>query len=145
MKDGHCTSCTGKCPVSDHVKEEWIYVTKTRYVKTTLQDMKEKYEENKSKSEKKKSLMEYLQTEMEELKAEKIKLLDESYQHVVNLEQIALNDNSLSTYANLDFLIEKMKERRDTEKVKKLEEMKRRIEKGNKSVLKYMFGKLKFW
>ncbi|XP_062290314.1 uncharacterized protein LOC133995048 [Scomber scombrus] len=124
MKGGRCTSCTGKCPASDHVKENWRYVNKTRKVKKTKQDMKKKYEENKVENEMKKSLMEHLQTEMEKLKAEEIKWLDESYQHVVNLEKIALNVNSLSTHVHLDFLIEKMKERRDTEKVKKLEEMK---------------------
>ncbi|CAK6982118.1 uncharacterized protein LOC128371692%2C partial [Scomber scombrus] len=140
MKRGHCTSCTGKCHVSDHVKEKWIYVNKTRKVRKTLKDLKEKYEENKSENEKKKSLMEHLQTEMEELKAEKIKLLDESYQHVVNLEQIALNVDSLSTHVHLDFLIEKMKERRDTEKVKKLEEMRSRHDEGNTAAWKYMFG-----
>ncbi|XP_053188045.1 uncharacterized protein LOC128371692, partial [Scomber japonicus] len=97
MKGGYCTSCTGKCPASDHVKEKWIYVTKTRKVQKTKQDMKEKYEENKAESEKKKSLMEHLQTEMKELTAEKIKLLHEAYQHVVNLEQIAMNVNSLKS------------------------------------------------
>ena len=38
MENGHCTKC--KCPVSDHVKENWIYVTKTRKVKKTLRDLK---------------------------------------------------------------------------------------------------------
>ncbi|CAK6983029.1 septin-1-like, partial [Scomber scombrus] len=141
MKDGHCTSCTGKCPASDHVKENKKYVTKTRKVQKTQQDMKKKYEENKAENEKKKSLMEYLQTEMKELKAEKIKLLDESYQHVDNLERIALNINSLSTHVHLDFLIEKMKERRDTEKVKKLEEMKSRQDEGIRGGLEYLIGK----
>ncbi|XP_053195566.1 uncharacterized protein LOC128379953 [Scomber japonicus] len=125
MKDGYCTSCTGKCHESDHVKEEWIYVNKTRKVKKTLQDMKEK----------KKDLMKNLQTEMEELTVEKIKLLDEVYQHVEHLEQIAMNVNSLSTHVHLDFLIEKMKERGDTEKVKKLEEMKSRRDEGTRGGL----------
>lgn len=30
MESGHCTSCAGKCPASAHVKEKWIYVSKTR-------------------------------------------------------------------------------------------------------------------
>ncbi|XP_044189054.1 uncharacterized protein LOC122968126 isoform X2 [Thunnus albacares] len=141
MKRGHCTVCTGKCPASDHVKEKWRYVNKTRKVKKTLQDVKQKYEENKTDREQKKSLLENLQTEMEKLKAEKIQLLDEVYQHVEQLERIALNDNSLSTHVHLDFLIEKMKEIRATEKVKKLE-MKKRMDKKNKAGLRYMFDKL---
>ncbi|XP_053195574.1 septin-5-like, partial [Scomber japonicus] len=141
MKRGRCTVCTKKCPASDHVKKEWKYVTKTRKVPMTQQDMKEKYEKNKSENENKRSLMEHLQTEMKELTAEKIKLLDEAYQHVEHLERIALNDNSLSIHVHLDFLIEKMKERGDTEKVEKLEEMKRRRDEGTRAGLKYMIGK----
>ncbi|XP_053195581.1 uncharacterized protein LOC128379967 [Scomber japonicus] len=143
MKKGRCTVCTKKCPASDHVKEEWRYVTKTRKVKKIPEDVKEEYEESKVENEKKKSLMENVDTVMEELTAEKIKLLDEVYQHVVNLEQIAMNDNSLSTHVHLDFLIEKMKERGDTEKVKKLEEMKSRQDEGTRAGLQYMIGKNK--
>ncbi|XP_030291639.1 uncharacterized protein LOC115592721 [Sparus aurata] len=128
MKDGRCTSCTRKCPVSDHVKEDWIYVTKTRRVKKTLQDMKEKYEKNKEEHESKLSLLEILEKKMKELEKEKDQMLDESFHHVVNLEQIALKVDSLSTLVHLDFLIEKMKEKGDTEKIQKLEEMKRRVE-----------------
>ncbi|XP_051234486.1 septin-2-like [Dicentrarchus labrax] len=43
MKDGRCTVCTRKCPVSDHVKDRWIYVTKTRKVQQTQREVKEKY------------------------------------------------------------------------------------------------------
>ncbi|XP_067431311.1 uncharacterized protein [Thunnus thynnus] len=142
MKRGHCTVCTKKCPALKHVKEKWIYVNKTRKVKKTLQDVKEKYEKNKVDREQKKSLLENLQTEMEELKAEKIQLLTEAYHHVEQLERISLNVNSLSTYVHLDFLIEKMKEIRDTKKVKKLEEMKKQEDEKNKAGLRYMFGKL---
>ncbi|KAM8742965.1 uncharacterized protein AB9X84_017444 [Acanthopagrus schlegelii] len=84
MKDGRCTSCTRKCPVSDHVKEDWIYVTKTRRVKKTLQDVKKKYENQKSECDKKTSLLEKLQKEMNELEKDKDQMLDESFQHVVN-------------------------------------------------------------
>ncbi|XP_036973593.1 uncharacterized protein LOC119030265 [Acanthopagrus latus] len=97
IKDGRCTSCSGKCPVSDHVKEKKIYVTETRKVKKTLQDVKEKYEKEKSECDKKTSLLEKLQKEMKELEKDKDQMLDESFQQVVNLEQIALNVISLST------------------------------------------------
>nr|XP_024656023.1 septin-2B-like [Maylandia zebra] len=67
-------------------------------------------------------------TKTRRLIAEKSQFLNESYQHVVRLEQIALKAESASTIVHLDFLIEKMKEERDTEKVQKLEEMRRREE-----------------
>ncbi|XP_073334348.1 uncharacterized protein [Pagrus major] len=143
MKDGRCTSCTGKCPVSDHVKGDKIYVTKTRKVEKTLKDVKEKYEKNKAKHENKLSLLEILEKEMKELEKERDQLLEESFQLVVNLEKIALKVDSLSTHVHLDFLIEKM-EKGDTEKIQKLEEMKRRMEGDTRfrAALRYGFNKL---
>ncbi|XP_026152438.1 uncharacterized protein LOC113124169 [Mastacembelus armatus] len=141
MKKGRCTSCSGKCPVSAHVKEKWIYVTKTRKVVKTLEDVKAKYEKNKAESEKNLSLLETLEEIMETLKTEKNQLLEEAYQHVVSLEQIALNVDSVSTYVHLDFLIQRMKEKGDTEKVWNLEEMERRVDEGTRAGLRHMFGK----
>ncbi|XP_028457914.1 uncharacterized protein LOC114571247 [Perca flavescens] len=144
MKDGRCTSCTRKCPASDHVKEKWIYVDKKRKVLYTEEDMKKKYEKVKTEGEKKTSLLETLKKNMEELEKEKDQWLEESFQHLANLEQIALKVNSLSTYVHLDVLIEKMDERGDTKKKKKLEEMKSQMDKdkGIKAVMRYICGQL---
>uniref|UniRef100_A0A669CR08 NACHT domain-containing protein n=2 Tax=Oreochromis niloticus TaxID=8128 RepID=A0A669CR08_ORENI len=168
MKKGLCTVCTNKCPASDHVKEKWKYVTKTRRVMKTNEEMKKKYEKNVSEcemkarqlktrtgevnetkktaadsslnkqeiqqkyekyqkeKEKECTLLENLEKEMKQLTAEKSQFLDESYQHVVRLEQVALKADSASTIVHLDFLIGKMKQKGDTEKVQKLEEMRSR-------------------
>ncbi|XP_068561760.1 uncharacterized protein [Cebidichthys violaceus] len=125
MKDGRCTACTNKCPAADHVKEKWRFVTKTRKVKKTLQDVKDKYEKNKGETEKKMSLLESLQKEMEDLEENKTHVLDEAYEHVIKLELIALNVVSMSTYVHLDFLIQEMEKKKDTKKVQKLREMER--------------------
>ncbi|XP_014268645.3 uncharacterized protein LOC101481830 [Maylandia zebra] len=165
MKGGRCTVCTNKCPASDHVKEKWRYVTKTRRVMKTNEEMKKQYEKNElecalgrsrlqtltkevndltaadsslnkeemqqknedhqKESEKKCTLLENLEKEIIQLTAEKSQFLDESYQHVVRLEQIALKADSASTTVHLDFLIEKMKQKGDRKKVKKLEKLKR--------------------
>ncbi|XP_028456701.1 uncharacterized protein LOC114570576 [Perca flavescens] len=117
MKGGRCTSCSGKCPVSAHVKENWKYVNKTMKVQKTLKDVKAKYEMNKKETEKQGNLLESLQKEKETLEANKTRLLDEAYHHVVKLEEIALNVVSLSTYVHLDFLIKEMEKKNDTEKV----------------------------
>ncbi|XP_039471247.1 uncharacterized protein LOC120441192 [Oreochromis aureus] len=141
MEGGCCTVCTNKCPASDHVKEKWIYIPKTRKVQKTVEEMKAKYDENKSESEKKLSLLENLEKEMNQLTAEKSEFLDESYQHVVRLEQIALKADSASTIVHLDFLIEKMKEEGDTEKVQKLDKMKKRVDERTRAAVQYKFGK----
>ncbi|XP_044189072.1 uncharacterized protein LOC122968138 [Thunnus albacares] len=134
IKKGHCTVCTGKCHVSKHVKDNSRYVNKTRKVKKTVEELKQKYEAKQQKSN---DLLLSLKREAEKLNKEKNDLLDEAYQHVVKLEQIALNVNSVSTHVHLDVLIKKMKERGDTEKTKKLEEMKSQEDEGAKTVLSY--------
>ncbi|XP_041826610.1 uncharacterized protein LOC121630391 [Melanotaenia boesemani] len=148
MKDGRCTVCTRKCPASDHVKENWRYVTKTRRVQKTVESIKKTYGKNKSEDGNMKSVLENVGEEMKKLTTERSQLLDEAYQHVVKLEEIALNVVSVSTYVHLDFLIEKMKEEGDKEKVQKLEEMKSREDEGSRSALisfvKLQALKLKF-
>ncbi|XP_035847767.1 septin-1-like [Sander lucioperca] len=128
MKDGRCTSCTRKCPASDHVKEKWKYVNKTRKAQKTVEGVKAKYEKNKEEAEKKESLLETLGKDMEKLQKDKDRLLEESFQQVVQLEQTTLKIDAVSIYDHLDFLIEKMKEKGDMEKKKKLEEMKCRMD-----------------
>ncbi|KAK9532103.1 hypothetical protein VZT92_009505 [Zoarces viviparus] len=142
MKDGRCTACTKKCPVAAHVKEGWRFVSKTRRVKKTLQDVKVKYEKNKGENEKKMSLLESLQKEIKNLEANKTQLLYEAYEHVVRLEQIALNVVSMSTYVHLDFLIEEMEKKKDTKKVQKLKEMASEKDKGFLGGVRYMYRTL---
>uniref|UniRef100_A0A3P9PET5 AIG1-type G domain-containing protein n=1 Tax=Poecilia reticulata TaxID=8081 RepID=A0A3P9PET5_POERE len=127
IQSGHCTACTGKCPVSDHVKENWIYEVKIRKVQKTKREMKQTNDKETSESQKKASLLQSSENELKQLTAEKTQLVDKAYQHVLKLEQMALQVKSLNTYLHIDFLLEKMKEKRDTEKVKKLEEMKSRL------------------
>ncbi|XP_019212918.1 uncharacterized protein LOC100708591 [Oreochromis niloticus] len=141
MKGGYCTSCTRKCPASDHVKGKWKYVQKTRKVWKTSEDMKKKYEKNKSEGQKQLSLLEHLQGEMSQLTAEKSQLLGESYQCLVTLEQIALKADSASTFVHLDFLIDKMDAEQNTEKVQKLKEMRKRVGEGTRAGSQYILGK----
>ncbi|XP_041666984.1 uncharacterized protein LOC121525192 [Cheilinus undulatus] len=51
MKKGRCTSCSRKCPVSDHVKKREAYEIKTRKVTMTLQDIEEKFQRCKPDSQ----------------------------------------------------------------------------------------------
>lgn len=137
MESGHCTSCVGKCPVSVHVKEKWIYVSKTRTFLRTLQDMKKKYEDNKTGSERQSSHLENLKEKMNGLMKDKDECLEDCYQLVMSLEKIALQAYSIYTAVYLDLLIEKMKEKGDTEKISKLEEINSRVDKDMKAAMWY--------
>ncbi|XP_067118084.1 uncharacterized protein [Osmerus mordax] len=158
-----CTSCTGKCTVDKHVKEKWRYVNKTKKVKKNDQEKKTTYEKNKqNKAEVEKKMRDVeetkdnkvnaanemerelsgLRAEKENLERDKIRWVEEAYQHVIRLEEIALNTGSLSTHIHLDFLIEKMKETGHQEKVLKLE-MKTRAGQGREQEVSYMRAALK--
>ncbi|XP_042338900.1 uncharacterized protein LOC121940106 [Plectropomus leopardus] len=145
VKGKQCPVCEGKTNESDHVKTMWRYAMKTRKVQKTKQDIIDKYYKGKAGCDQSTSLLETLLKKKEELEKEKDQLLKESFQHVVKLEQMALNVNSVSTYVHLDVLIEKMNDKEETEKVQRLEEMKRRMDedKGTKAASWYSFGRIK--
>ncbi|XP_029692715.1 uncharacterized protein [Takifugu rubripes] len=88
---GHCTVCTNKCEREHHVKEEWIYVPKTRKVRKTYEDIKKKYLEGLEGMEKHSSTLEQMQQEMEKLLEQEHEGLEKSLQHITRLESIALN------------------------------------------------------
>ncbi|XP_035529183.1 uncharacterized protein LOC118336632 [Morone saxatilis] len=136
MSDGCCTVCSGRCSVSKHVKDDSRYVSKSRTVKKTLQDIKEKYE---AKVGDLSSLLRVLQKRKEEAEAEKTRCLEQAYQNVIKLDQIALSVQTMSTQAYLGVLIEKMKEKGDTEKVRKLENIASKMDEGTKNLLSGVF------
>lgn len=146
MVNGRCTVCTNKCEASFHVRENFQYVIKTRKHEKTLEDVKEKYQQiGKRPKRKKISFLDYLKNEIRSLDNDITKLLEESFQHVQRLDQIALNVDSLSTFIHLDFLIEELKERGDLGKVEELTRIKQRMshkEKGWGDCFKNIW---KFW
>ncbi|XP_010886414.4 uncharacterized protein LOC105020807 isoform X2 [Esox lucius] len=146
MKDGHCMSCTGRCPVSNHVRENWRFVQRNREITKTHDDIKRKYRSSLRAAAEKVDLMACLKKELDDAVRDKARLVEESYQCVVELEEIALRGNSLSTYVHLDFLIEKLKEKRDIEKAEKLERMQSCGGEGQKKGMDYLRTKLGiFW
>ncbi|XP_058261378.1 uncharacterized protein LOC131362776 isoform X2 [Hemibagrus wyckioides] len=125
---GNCTVCTGKCHYTKHVKEGKIYVTKTRKVKKTKEDLKKKYE---TKYGDIKNFMSGIENDVREMEKEKIRLVKECHDCVILMEDIALKSDSVFTLQHLDFLIEKVKETGNTDQVQKLEEMKKRMEENS--------------
>lgn len=132
MKSGKCTSCRNHCEASVHVKDDKIYVTKTRMVKKTLRQIKEERTNNSSSREE--SHSENLEKELKDMETKRSQLLEEAYDLITKLDNIALNVDSSFTHIHLDFLIEKMAEENKGEKVQKLREMRDR-NKSNKGML----------
>ncbi|XP_026769804.1 uncharacterized protein LOC113526711 [Pangasianodon hypophthalmus] len=139
MSEGRCTVCTGRCHYTEHVKEKKIYVVKTRRVKKTKEDVKRKYE---TKSDEIKSLVSKLTHEKEEHERQKMRLVEQCYQCVITLNTIALKSDSVSILQHMDFLIEKVKETGNTDRVQKLEEIKKRAEAENQKLLSFI---QRFW
>ncbi|KAM3609333.1 uncharacterized protein V6R79_013169 [Siganus canaliculatus] len=152
MAGGQCTICPGKCSASDHVKDDKKYVSKTRKVKKTLQEIQDSCFDGLTKVEQRKKLetevfdladvLAKLEKEVVKLEDEITKWIEEAYQHVLKLEETALTMKTTSTQAYLGVLIEKMKERKETEKVQKLEKMMSEMDEGRKEVLSDAFEHL---
>ncbi|XP_051738002.1 uncharacterized protein LOC127505984 isoform X1 [Ctenopharyngodon idella] len=135
MKDNHCTVCTNKCHYTKHVKEAKIYVTKTRKEKRTYEELKKKYDVKIGDSV---SVAKKLEEELSELEKEKMKLVIDAFHCVETLEMIALNTDSVLTLQHIDFLIEKLKEINEPEKVKTLENIKKRAGEEKHGALGYI-------
>ncbi|XP_041926453.1 uncharacterized protein LOC121690128 isoform X2 [Alosa sapidissima] len=130
MTNSMCTKCPGKCPTTDHVKGTKWYVERTTEVPMTYMELQQYESQHGKKVDLKPddvtqlAKITKLETELEEAKHEKEKLLNDAYQAIIDLEKIALKSNTLSTQVHLDFLIEKMREIGNTERIKKLQGMK---------------------
>ncbi|MEQ2296170.1 hypothetical protein AMECASPLE_022210, partial [Ameca splendens] len=137
MSNDRCTVCTRKCSVGDHVKDTQRYVSKTRTVKKTLNDIKEGYEAQVNDTS---SLLMVLDQKTQLLEAEIKQWVDSAFRHVLKLRDNALIVKTVSTSAHLDLLIKKMKEEGDNQKVQILEEIKGRVDEGDKALLRKTFG-----
>ncbi|KAL2079251.1 hypothetical protein ACEWY4_024995 [Coilia grayii] len=142
MRANHCTVCTNKCHFSKHVKENWKYINMTRKETRTDEDLKRRFEEQTDKSKSYVEMMRKAKEDLEKASAEKCRLVHEAYQSIMKLQEIALERDSVFTLVHLDFLIEKLHEMGDTEKVRKLEEMQKANE-AKQGVVDYLRAFLK--
>nr|XP_021325914.1 immune-associated nucleotide-binding protein 10-like [Danio rerio] len=125
MRKNHCTVCSNKCHYSKHIKTPKIYVTRTKKEKRTNEDLKKKYDEKIKTNE---SAIKKLEEELRELEKEKMRSVFEAFYCVDILQFIALNADSLNTLQHVDYLMEKLKDINEPEKVKKVEDIKKRAD-----------------
>lgn len=101
---------------------------------------KERVDKEYSKLE---NLKKQVEAALSEEKKRKSKLLGEAYDLIVNLDRTALKQMSVFTLVHLEFLIERLKETEidNTEKVRKLEELKSVDENTQKALRYYRYLK----
>ncbi|XP_047669337.1 uncharacterized protein LOC113648513 [Tachysurus fulvidraco] len=147
MSNNHCTICTGKCHYSKHVKENKKYVRLSKEILVTFDDLKKQHEGinnsasdikfdskcyekiknkieiNKKQEEEKTSTEKRLKEELSENEKEKSKLVEDTYNTIMKLSEIALKPDSAFIVQALDFLILRAEETGKMNCAKKLREL----------------------
>ncbi|XP_046708092.1 uncharacterized protein LOC124387659 [Silurus meridionalis] len=129
IKQNYCTSCTNKCHFTKHVRESKKYVTRSKCVTMTYDDLKRQCENDdlafnlravvnirEDLQNNKKQALEHLNIENSLIiqlirnKKEKAKLIEEACTIIIRLSEIALKTDSAYIVKSLDFLIPRAEE-----------------------------------
>ncbi|XP_061079409.1 uncharacterized protein LOC133114227 isoform X2 [Conger conger] len=132
MKKHRCTVCEKKCMYQDHIKEKKMYKSSTRPVTRTFEHLKGQYKIASGEKGTAENLMKDLQEALENVMSGKREHIQESYQHVLRLSEIALRPDSRSTLQHLDFLLERLEETGTAEQIQKIVGIKKSAEELNK-------------
>ncbi|KAK2860075.1 hypothetical protein Q7C36_004241 [Tachysurus vachellii] len=141
MRNNHCTVCTGKCHYNKHVKENMKYVRLSKEISVTFNDLKKQHEginnsecfenvkkdteSNKKQEEEKTSIEKRLKEELTENEKEKAELVEETYNTIMKLSEIALKPDSAFILQSLDFSIPRVEETGKMNCAKKLRELRK--------------------
>ncbi|GAA6080254.1 uncharacterized protein LOC113648513 [Tachysurus ichikawai] len=149
MRNNHCIVCTGKCHLSKHVKENKKYVQLSTEILVTFDDLnkqheginnsasdikfdskcfekiKNKIETNKKQEEENTRKEKRLKEELTEIEKEKAELVEEAYNTIMKLSEIALKPDSAFIVQSLDFLILRAEETGKMNCAKKLRELRK--------------------
>ncbi|KAM6989388.1 uncharacterized protein LKV04_009062 [Tautogolabrus adspersus] len=104
--NGMCNVCPGKCIWSVHFNQtyRWEYVKVKE--KTTLQELKDKYETANKEKMSVQELIEQQEEEISRLQDMIVSLMDQSANSITRLQDIALRPNPLTTPQYIDMMIE---------------------------------------
>ncbi|CAL8316875.1 unnamed protein product [Gadus morhua 'NCC'] len=105
MKDGKCTVCPGTCTWDIHFNQKyrWDYVIEKQ--RTTIKEVKEKYEKATEAKISVEQLIEHLEEDVAMLQDVIMSLIDTSSHSIARLKEIALRPDPLSTPEYIDLLI----------------------------------------
>ncbi|XP_046708030.1 uncharacterized protein LOC124387629 [Silurus meridionalis] len=149
MKNDHCTSCTGKCHYTKHVRENKKYRRRSREIivtfdnlkiqyessnksasdiqfnTETFQYVKKEFESNKKQEAEKTSVETRLKYELIKNEKHKSELVEEAYSAFKKLCKIALKPDSAFILQCLDFFIPRTEETGKPVLAQKLREMRK--------------------
>ncbi|XP_062402496.1 uncharacterized protein LOC134093460 [Sardina pilchardus] len=123
-----CKVCTRHCSYRNHTKDDKMFVQVIRKVKKTADNLRKEYEEKYGKGVDMKARTEEILLQSKKLQD---KLVDECYDHIMCLQNIALKKEPQSIVVLLDFLITRLKENGQHEKANSLEEIRKRVPPSN--------------
>jgi hypothetical protein len=105
MKDGKCTVCPGTCNWDIHFNQKyrWDYVVEKQ--RTTIKEVKEKYEKATKAKISVEQLIEHLEEDVAMLQDVIMSLIDTSSHSIARLKEIALRPDPLSTPEYIELLI----------------------------------------
>ncbi|KAK3545514.1 hypothetical protein QTP70_007753 [Hemibagrus guttatus] len=149
IENGHCTVCTGKCHYMKHIREKKKYVTCSREITVTFDELKKQYESrinsasdikfdsksfenvkkdfesNKKQEEEKTSIERKLKQQLIMTKKEKAELVEEAYNTIMKLSKISLKPDSAFIVQSFDFLIPRAEETGRNVLAQKLRELRK--------------------
>ncbi|KAL2079187.1 hypothetical protein ACEWY4_024931 [Coilia grayii] len=123
MKNGQCTVCTNRCSYTNHVKDEKMYINVTQKTKKTAHNLRKRYDEAYGKGI---SMKAGIEAELSKSKNEQANFLNEAYEKIMKLQEIALKKDAKSVLVHLDFLISRLKKCGKHQEAENLEEIQRR-------------------
>ncbi|KAG5261101.1 hypothetical protein AALO_G00300040 [Alosa alosa] len=118
MSGNMCTVCG--CSYKAHTKEDKLYMPVTEEVEKTNEDLKREIQDVYGKHV---DIQENIEKRLTENRQRMSQLLEEAYRGIIDLDEIALHQESLNFHVDFDMLITKLSETGQTEKVLKLKEI----------------------
>uniref|UniRef100_A0A670JDC9 Septin-type G domain-containing protein n=1 Tax=Podarcis muralis TaxID=64176 RepID=A0A670JDC9_PODMU len=109
---GKCNICPGKCSVSDHCTQDFLFKDEIRKEKKSYAELKKKYEHTCHGVLTAEEVLRLLSQECIEVRENLIKNIKRASQSLRRLQEIALKPNPLSTPEYIDMLIVSEEEER---------------------------------
>ncbi|XP_053357741.1 uncharacterized protein LOC128528706 [Clarias gariepinus] len=146
IKHGYCTSCSGKCHYTKHVKENKKYVILSKEIVMTYDELKKQFEcsnykasdikfdsqavekvkkeiDSNKKQEEEINIEKRVNEDLIKTRKEKVKLVEEAYTSIIRLSEIALKPDSAFIVQAIDFLIPQVEEIKKNIFARKLREL----------------------